>query len=253
MPSLGIKPTSIALFPTAADRSTLIPNTQQQHYLSPPLTPYPHFASYCEKPERTSPPVSSDHSVLPAFREMLPHETPEQKSPAHNKSNIYQHSALQQSSERVSNGTAQHNSVSTYHNGQHITDPTRLMPLYSTPSHTRTPQTSTIVPPPLLRRNKAHVASACVNCKKAHLACDGNSPPLFLFCQSMDPFPLILLYHACDQAALPHNVDACQAMITRSSRISGFFWNRKFGIDWTGGEGIRRDNEEQFVPILYFF
>jgi len=32
------------------------------------------------------------------------------------------------------------------------------------------------ITPPLLRRNKAHIASACVNCKKAHLACDASRP-----------------------------------------------------------------------------
>lgn len=30
------------------------------------------------------------------------------------------------------------------------------------------------LPPQLPRRTKSHVASACVNCKKAHLACDGT-------------------------------------------------------------------------------
>jgi hypothetical protein len=35
------------------------------------------------------------------------------------------------------------------------------------------PQTS-FPPPPPPRRPKSHVASACVNCKKAHLACDST-------------------------------------------------------------------------------
>jgi hypothetical protein len=38
-----------------------------------------------------------------------------------------------------------------------------------------------IAPPPTrpakpARRTKAHVASACVNCKKAHLSCDVQRP-----------------------------------------------------------------------------
>ncbi|KAH6067606.1 hypothetical protein HBI67_083080 [Parastagonospora nodorum] len=43
-------------------------------------------------------------------------------------------------------------------------------------------QQATIIPPPPLRatkparRTKAHVASACVNCKKAHLSCDVQRP-----------------------------------------------------------------------------
>lgn len=43
-------------------------------------------------------------------------------------------------------------------------------------------QQATMIPPPPLRatkparRTKAHVASACVNCKKAHLSCDVQRP-----------------------------------------------------------------------------
>ena len=60
----------------------------------------------------------------------------------------------------------------------HMTDPARILPLYTAQPHNSVPQTSSIVSP-LVRRNKAHVASACVNCKKAHLACDGKFPHPF--------------------------------------------------------------------------
>ena len=43
------------------------------------------------------------------------------------------------------------------------------------PLHSSSPVSASRVP----RRTKAHVPSACVNCKKAHLACDGK-PELFL-------------------------------------------------------------------------
>lgn len=45
-----------------------------------------------------------------------------------------------------------------------VTSPGRRTPFVSPPS---------FPPPQLPRRTKSHVASACVNCKKAHLACDG--------------------------------------------------------------------------------
>ena len=80
MPSFELKPTSIALFPTAADRSTLIPNSHQQHYLSPPLTPYT-FPAYGEKHEPIPPIESPFLPSLPAFREMLPHEDRRQTPP----------------------------------------------------------------------------------------------------------------------------------------------------------------------------
>jgi hypothetical protein len=195
MPSLGIKPTSIALFPTAADRSTLIPNTHQQHYLSPPLTPFPHFSCYNDQLDPIKSPISIHQLVLPALREMLPHEKRQQTSPPEPERLVYSHSAMQHPSERGATEILENHSVSTYRGGQHMTDPARLLPIYAAQPHSTAPQPSAIVSP-LLRRNKAHVASACVNCKKAHLACDGNIPSSLLR-SSMDvsphnPFTLIL-------------------------------------------------------------
>ena len=173
MPSLGIKPTSLLLFPTAADRSTLT-NTHQQHYLSPPLTPFPRFVSHYDNPDSTSPPQSSWHPALPALQEMLPDEI-QQRKLTNNSEHYHKPSALQQQPERERKEIMEHNSAQPYRNGQHGTDPARLVPLYSTQPHNLVPQSTTVVAP-LLRRNKAHVPSACVNCKKAHLACDGNEP-----------------------------------------------------------------------------
>lgn len=52
---------------------------------------------------------------------------------------------------------------------------THLTQVSSTSSAQRSPfaTQSSFLPPQLPRRTKSHVASACVNCKKAHLACDG--------------------------------------------------------------------------------
>ncbi|RPA89772.1 hypothetical protein L873DRAFT_1639656, partial [Choiromyces venosus 120613-1] len=47
------------------------------------------------------------------------------------------------------------------------TSPGRRTPFLSPPS---------FLPPQLPRRTKSHVASACINCKKAHLACDVRRP-----------------------------------------------------------------------------
>jgi hypothetical protein len=200
MPSLGIKPTAIALFPTAADRSTLT-NAHQQFYLSPPLTPFPHFPSYKDQPESVPQHLSSYHPSLPALQEMLPHEK-RQRNQSNGSDHHHPNSALQQPSEREIKEMMEHNSGSTFRGGQHMTDPARLLPLYTAQSPNAVPQSSTIISP-LLRRNKAHVASACVNCKKAHLACDGNCPPhLFLFRLSIDVFlSSFLPNHACNQAA----------------------------------------------------
>src|SRR5271170_4188533 len=177
MPSPRTKPTSIALFPPTADRSTL---THQQYYLSPPLTPYPQFPTYHESLEQTSPHLPPFRPSLPALEEMLPHETREARSPTEPQRHHHHPSAVKQSPEQGLKDIMEHNSVSTYRGEQHLADPARLLPLYTTQSHATIPQqTSTISP--LLRRNKAHVASACVNCKKAHLACDGTtSSPLVL-------------------------------------------------------------------------
>jgi hypothetical protein len=176
MPSSELKPTSIALFPTAADRSTLIPNPHQQHYLSPPLTPYT-FPAYSEKHEPIPPIESPFLPSLPAFREMLPHEDRRQTPPLDPERHVYPLPALQHHSEHDVTALPEHNSASMLHGSHHISDPARLLPLYSAQPHAASLSSSLVSP--LLRRNKAHVASACVNCKKAHLACDGNSPSVY--------------------------------------------------------------------------
>lgn len=175
MPSPGTKPTSITLFPTAADRSTLT-NAHQQYYLSPPLTPYPQFPTYHESLEQTSPHLPPFRPSLPALEEMLPHEAREARSPPEPQHHNHRPSAVKQSPEQGLKDVKEHNSAPTYRGEQHMGDPARLLPLYSTQSHAAVPQQTSIISP-LLRRNKAHVASACVNCKKAHLACDGTTSP----------------------------------------------------------------------------
>ncbi|CUS15752.1 unnamed protein product [Tuber aestivum] len=57
-----------------------------------------------------------------------------------------------------------HESPHTHSSQLPATSPGRRTPFVSPPS---------FPPPQLPRRTKSHVASACVNCKKAHLACDG--------------------------------------------------------------------------------
>src|SRR5271167_18021 len=121
MPSLEIKPTSIALFPTAADRTTLT-NAHQQYYLSPPLTPFPHIPSYNDNPEHTSPVLPSYHPTLPALQEMLPHEN-RQRNSSTGQERFHQHSALHQHPERGRKEIMEHNSVTTYRSGQSTTDP----------------------------------------------------------------------------------------------------------------------------------
>lgn len=58
-----------------------------------------------------------------------------------------------------------------------------LAQISSTPSAQRSPFAAqpSFLPPQLPRRTKSHVASACVNCKKAHLACDGMLPFFYFF------------------------------------------------------------------------
>jgi hypothetical protein len=175
MPSLESKPTSISLFPTTADRSTLT-NAHQQYYLSPPLTPYLHFPTHKDNSDSNSPPLSSYHPTLPALQEMLPNESQQKKFSDDVERFQQRNSASQQRPERERNELIEHNSIPTYASDQHPNDPARLVPLYSAHPHNIMPQSSNIIAP-LLRRNKAHVASACVNCKKAHLACDGKNPP----------------------------------------------------------------------------
>lgn len=53
-----------------------------------------------------------------------------------------------------------------------LTSSTQRSPFAAQPS---------FLPPQLPRRTKSHVASACVNCKKAHLACDGTFTIFYLF------------------------------------------------------------------------
>jgi len=223
MPSLATKPSSIALFPTAADRSTLIPSAYQQHYLSPPLTPYPHFPLSLEKSPVTSP--VSPYPQLPAFREMLPHENRQQQQPSPTDAEhfVYPTSAPSQPSGRQVQDLIEPNPIATYHSGQHMNDPTRLLPLYA--SHS--PQIVTQTPPivsPILRRNKAHVASACVNCKKAHLACDGSypltHPPCFALVSSIYGNTLFpkFLYPLRDSSASRQN---CEIHVTESGLAPG--------------------------------
>lgn len=56
-----------------------------------------------------------------------------------------------------------------------------LVQVSSTSSVQRSPFVAqpSFLPPQLPRRTKSHVASACVNCKKAHLACDGTFTSFF--------------------------------------------------------------------------
>jgi hypothetical protein len=167
------KPTPIALLPPAADRTSFA-NAHQQYYLSPPLTPYPHFQCFHENIESISP-VLAYHPALPALQEMLPHDG-RQRNSTTDPERFHSHSAAHQHPRRDSNELQDTNPNSMYPGGQIANDPTRLLPIYSTPNHTTVHPPAAIVSP-MLRRNKAHVASACVNCKKAHLACDGNYPP----------------------------------------------------------------------------
>ncbi|KAK2871582.1 hypothetical protein FQN49_003031 [Arthroderma sp. PD_2] len=52
--------------------------------------------------------------------------------------------------------------------------PPHLLPAFGAPA-TISPRTTTL-PPRSTRRAKAHVASACVNCKRKHLGCDSARP-----------------------------------------------------------------------------
>jgi hypothetical protein len=178
MPSLGIKPAPIANFPSAADRSLFL-NSYQHHYLSPPLTPFlqpPFFQSEKVEVSRSPPPTFTQS--LPGLREMLPQQGREQLSQPDPGAHAYTLSAQQQPHERSIHDPVEHNSVSVPRGLQHSNDPTRILPLYSSSSTSlQTPSIGS----PLLRRNKAHVASACVNCKKAHLACDGKYSPISVF------------------------------------------------------------------------
>lgn len=198
MPSLAIKPTYIPNFPAAADRSLSFFSSHQQHYLSPPLTPFLQYPTPLDQTNLSQSPPSTLSLPLPGLREMLPHQGREQTSPTEPEAHGYSRSASQQTQERSINDSIERNSISIPRGIQHVNDPTRLLPLYANSSSTIL-QTPPIVSP-LLRRNKAHVASACVNCKKAHLACDGNySPPLFrIYLWKFPKYPLTTTpsYHA---------------------------------------------------------
>jgi hypothetical protein len=225
MPSLGLRPTSITLFPTGADRSTIIPNSHQQHYLSPPLTPYLHGHSYDDS---SNSPPSSYHPSLPTLREMLPLENRQQPpSPPDPEKHIYSLPAAQQHSQRDLTELLDLNPDTTPRGVQHVTDPNRLISHYSTQSHNGVVQATSISP--LLRRNKAHVASACVNCKKAHLACDGTFSLPFLCFRLSSHFPpsffsFPIPYHLRSPPAATECGYACQAASARRRQIFGFYF-----------------------------
>lgn len=151
-------------------------SSHQQHYLSPPLTPFLQYPTPLDQTNLSQSPPSDPRLPLPSLREMLPHQGRGQTSPTESEAHGYSLSASQQTQERSINDSIERNSISIPRGIQHVNDPTRLLPLYANASSTIL-QTAPPIVSPLLRRNKAHVASACVNCKKAHLACDGNYLP----------------------------------------------------------------------------
>ena len=106
---LAVQHRAIVLFPTPADRTTLT-NVHQQYYLSPPLTPFPHFPSYNDNPEHTSPALPSYHPSLPALQEMLPHENSQANS-ATDEERFRLHSALQEHPERGRKEIMEHHSL----------------------------------------------------------------------------------------------------------------------------------------------
>jgi hypothetical protein len=170
MPSPGITQISIANF-SASDQAGPRRFSHQHQYLSPPLTPFGHFTIVPNKPESSSSSPSSGPLSLPGVREMLPQQNRRPTPPA---DPAYPPPAHEPHAERTpSEAIARHSSTSP---GaiQFVNDPARILPLHPNPSLKAPSASGTIASP--LRRNKAHVASACVNCKKAHLACDGNVP-----------------------------------------------------------------------------
>jgi len=189
MHSPALKPISIALFPSA-DRSTLLPNPhQQQHYLSPPLTPFLKHLS----PEDQSGPPNSPPSYfppsLPAIRDMLPPERRPDTVPTELENHVLPSSAPERRSQLEFTETLSAIPSSTVRGAIAVPDPSRLQQVFPSQSLNGIPPSSSILSP-LLRRNKAHVASACVNCKKAHLACDGTSPCLPV---PRGPFPVSMV------------------------------------------------------------
>lgn len=175
MHSPALKPISIALCPSA-DRSTLIPNTHQQHYLSPPLTP---FLTHLSPEDHSKHPTSLQSyfpTSLPAIRDMLPPERRPDTVPTEPLNNlVYSASAPERRSQLELTETLDPIPSSITRGTTSIPDPNRLQQVFSSQPLNGIPPSSSMLSP-LLRRNKAHVASACVNCKKAHLACDGTSP-----------------------------------------------------------------------------
>lgn len=109
------------------------------------------------------------------------------------------------------------------------------------------------LPPQLPRRTKSHVASACVNCKKAHLACDGMFT-FFFFDNFLGSFFLgglfgfISLLYGCPSAG---NMCFTKRGLhffrsRRSARLSFwhelyFFWAARFRhMSYYPGTGCRR-------------
>jgi hypothetical protein len=105
---------------------------------------------------------------------MLPHERRSDAVPTESENHVYSDSAPDRHSQKEFTETLAANSASTPRGAAAVPEPNRLLPVYTSQSLNGLSSSSTILSP-LLRRNKAHVASACVNCKKAHLACDGTS------------------------------------------------------------------------------
>jgi hypothetical protein len=175
MHSPALKPISIALCPSA-DRSTLIPNTHQQHYLSPPLTPFLTHLSHEDHSKHPNSLQSYFPPSLPAIRDMLPPERRPDTVPTEPLKNlVYSASAPERRSQLELTETLDPIPSSIARGTTSIPDPNRLQQVFSSQPLNGIPASSSMLSP-LLRRNKAHVASACVNCKKAHLACDGTSP-----------------------------------------------------------------------------
>lgn len=225
--SLDTKSTSIAV----PDRGSFATG-HQQCYLSPPLTPYPHFHSSHDSLDSISPVLAPYHTPLPSLQEMLPHDGRQRRSARdlgrYNSPSASRHHPRRESKEILESSTS-----AIYTGGQVANDPARLLPMYPTENHVTIPPPATIVSP-MLRRNKAHVASACVNCKKAHLACEGiYSSPItsdsparsinsrYRFCCLLFP-PFSCLPPIVCRSPIWRNVDACQPCGS-AARIFGLF------------------------------
>src|SRR5436190_256320 len=110
---------------SSTDRRNLT-NTHRQYYLSPPLTPFPHFPSYKDNPE-PSPELLTYQPMLPGLQEKLPHENRQRISRISSKDEerFKQPSALQQQPKRERKEIMEQNSGSTYRTGRPMTDPTQ--------------------------------------------------------------------------------------------------------------------------------